>query len=58
MQVESMLYRSARREDKTDRAKRECDARDSVLSLYADHALSCTWAPSHSWGMRARQVYP
>ena len=57
MQVESMFDRAARREDKTDRAKREHDARDAVLSLYADHALSCTWARSHSWGMRA-QVYP
>ncbi len=58
MQVESMLHRAARREDKTDRAKREHDARDAVLSLYADHSLSGTWALSHSWGVRARQVYP
>ncbi len=31
-----MLQRAARREDKTERLKREQNARDAVLSLYAD----------------------
>ena len=36
MQVEGVLERSARREDKTERLKRESVARDAVLSMYAD----------------------
>ena len=36
MQVEGVLERSARREDKTERLKREQIARDAVLSLYVD----------------------
>ncbi len=36
MQVEGALQRASRREDKTERLKREQDARDAVLSLYAD----------------------
>ena len=31
-----MLERAVRREDKTERLKREQDARNAVLSLYAD----------------------
>jgi hypothetical protein len=36
IQVEGVLQRAARREDKTERLKREQDARNAVLSLYAD----------------------
>ena len=36
MQVEGVLERAARREDKTERLKRESVARDAVLSMYAD----------------------
>ncbi len=36
IQVELVLQRAARREDKTERLKREQGARDAVLSLYAD----------------------
>jgi hypothetical protein len=36
-QVEGVLQRAARREDKTERLKREQDARDAVLSMYADY---------------------
>jgi hypothetical protein len=36
IQVEGVLQHAARREDKTQRHKREQDARDAVLSLYAD----------------------
>ena len=35
-QVEGVLQRAARREDKTERLKREQLARDAVLSLYAN----------------------
>ncbi len=36
VQVEGVLQRAARREDKTERLKRESVARDAVLSMYAD----------------------
>ncbi len=36
IQVEGVLERAARREDKTERLKREQDARNAILSLYAD----------------------
>ena len=36
IQVEGVLERAVRREDKTERLKREQDARNAVLSLYAD----------------------
>jgi hypothetical protein len=36
VQVEGVLERSARREDKTERLKHESAARDAVLSMYAD----------------------
>ncbi len=36
IQVEGVLERAVRREDKTERLKREQDARNAVLSLYGD----------------------
>ena len=60
VQVEGVLQRAARREDKTERLKREQDARDAVLSLYTTVSL-ITWAclarplgPDTSWGTGIR----
>ena len=47
-----MLQRAARREDKTERLKREQDARDAVLSLYADRFADHVGALSPRWHAR------
>ena len=49
MQVEGVLERSARREDKTERLKRESVARDAVLSMYADRFAD----PDFAWLARS-----
>ena len=49
MQVEGVLERAARREDKTERLKRESVARDAVLSMYADRFAD----PDFAWLARS-----
>ncbi len=53
MQVEGVLERSARREDKTERLKRESVARDAVLSMYADRFALSLICLAHALGRDA-----
>ena len=52
VQVEGVLQRAARREDKTERLKREQVARDAVLSLYANRFADHVGALSPRWHAR------
>ena len=59
IQVEGVLERAVRREDKTERLKREQDARNAVLSLYADRFADRVGMPGilgrdASWGKGIR----
>ena len=54
MQVEGVLERSARREDKTERLKRESVARDAVLSMYADRFAD----PDFAWLVHSTATAP
>ena len=59
IQVEGVLQHAARREDKTERLKREQDARNAVLSLYADRFADHVGVlpGSHARPLLAAQVY-
>ena len=57
VQVEGVLQRAARREDKTERLKREQDARDAVLSLYATVFADPVGVPGSALTLLWAKVY-